>query len=146
MKKYITKEVKFSDLKPGDKIMVSYGFITLTKVRIDGDNVTLYSTTQEPITLHVANTPQVAIGFTNNYQKAYPNEKFVASRVIEVPPSDPLTPIRIDLKERDQYGTVWIWTGQTWEILLVGVHPDNISNVKRLLESAFSWVADSVKS
>jgi hypothetical protein len=77
MKKFTTEERPFTSLKPGDLIGVSYGFVVLKQVVKEPDGrFTLVLVGQDSLTYHPSNWPDVATGFTPEYQLAYPNESF----------------------------------------------------------------------
>lgn len=61
--KYLTEIRPFDQLKPGDLVGVSYGFVALERVEFTPDGrVTLHLFGQQPISYHTSNWPEVATG------------------------------------------------------------------------------------
>lgn len=57
-----------------------------------------------------------------------------------VPPIDPTCPVRVELKDRDQYGTIWVWTGGEWHSLLIAAPRQRCQEVESLLMRVCSEV------
>ena len=58
-KEYLTVRKPFFDLNPGDRIVVSYGIVTVTGVEFSGNHATVHIEGQRSITWHLNNWPEV---------------------------------------------------------------------------------------
>jgi hypothetical protein len=57
----------FTELRPGDRVLESYGIVTVERVKIQGEKATVYYTTQSPVTYHLSNWMEVIVNDKEGY-------------------------------------------------------------------------------
>jgi hypothetical protein len=76
MQKYLTECIPFEDLLPGHLVGVPWGFKRLVRAKRQESGKWTLVFDGYVVTHHSSNWPDIATGFTPEYRKSYPGEKF----------------------------------------------------------------------